>query len=154
MTMPRVSDLKQSRFLTKEDCTPPILVTIMGYAQFNVAIENQSPDNKWALSFHEAEKPMVLNQTNGQLISAILGSDDFDDWIGKKIVLYNDPTIAFAGKITGGIRVRAPKNQAPVAAKPKPSAAQRPAPVAPPAPPSEDNDFPDLGNDESSEIPF
>lgn len=110
--MPRVSDLKQSKYLTKEDCTPPILVTISGYEQVNVAMENQAPEMKWALMFDEAEKPLVLNQTNGQIISVIAGSDDFDDWIGKKIVLYNDPTIAFAGKVTGGIRVRAPKGRA------------------------------------------
>jgi hypothetical protein len=27
-------------------------------------------------------------------------------------VLYNDPNVSFGGKITGGIRVRKPKNQA------------------------------------------
>lgn len=110
--MPKVSDLKTSKYLTKEDVDPPILVTIKGYEQVNVAMENQAPDPKWALLFLEDYKPFVLNQTNGALIAGIADSDDFDDWKGKKIVLYNDPTIAFAGKITGGIRVRAPRGQA------------------------------------------
>jgi hypothetical protein len=110
--MPRVSDLKQSKYLTKEDVSPPILVTIKGYEQVNVAMENQAPDMKWALIFIEADKPLVLNQTNGAIIEVITGSDDFDQWTGKKIVLYNDPTIMFGGKMTGGIRVRAPKGQA------------------------------------------
>jgi len=110
--MPKVSDLKQSKYLTKEDCTPAILVIIGGYEQVNVAMENQAPDMKWALTFHDGVKPLVLNQTNGQVISVITGSDDFDDWIGHKIVLYNDPTIMFGGKMTGGIRVRTPKGQA------------------------------------------
>lgn len=110
--MPRVSDLKQSKYLTKEECTPPILVTIAAYEQVNVAMENQAPELKWALNFDEEDKPLVLNQTNGQIIAVITGSEDFDDWIGKKIVLYNDPTIVFAGKVTGGIRVRAPKGRA------------------------------------------
>jgi hypothetical protein len=110
--MPKISDLKQSKYLTKEDVTPAVLVTVGGYEQVNVAMENQAPDMKWALTFKEEEKPFVLNQTNGQLIGVITGSDDFDDWIGKKVVLYNDPTIVFAGKVTGGIRVRAPKGQA------------------------------------------
>lgn len=117
--MPRVSDLKQSKYLTKEDCTPPILVTIAGYEQVNVAMENQVPELKWALKFDEQDKPLVLNQTNGQIIGVIAGSEDFDDWMGKKIVLYNDPTIAFAGKITGGIRVRAPKGRAAPAVPPE-----------------------------------
>jgi hypothetical protein len=122
--MPKVSDLKQSKYLTKEDVSPAVLLTIKGYEQVNVAMENQSPDYKWALTFKEEEKPFVLNQTNGQLISVITGSDDFDEWLGKKIVLYNDPTIIFAGKVTGGIRVRAPKGQA-----------------APPPPPEDDLPF-------------
>lgn len=116
--MPRVSDLKQSKYLTKDDVTPAILVTIDGYEQVNVALENQSPEMKWALTFKETDKPLVLNQTNGQILAVILGNDDFDAWLNRRIVLYNDPTIVFAGKVTGGIRVRAPKGQA---APPPPS---------------------------------
>lgn len=117
--MPKVSDLKQSKYLTKDDCMPAILVTVKGYEQVNVAMENQTPDMKWALTFTEDQKPLVLNQTNGAIIESITGSDDFDHWIGKKIVLYNDPSIMFAGKMTGGIRVRAPKNQGPPTAPPE-----------------------------------
>lgn len=110
--MPKVSDLKQSKYLTKEDVAPAILVTITSYDYVNVALESQAPEMKYVLLFKEADKPLVLNQTNGQLIAIITGTDDFDGWIGRKIVLYNDPTISFAGKVTGGIRVRAPKGQA------------------------------------------
>ena len=73
---------------------------------------------------NECDKPMVLNSTNGQIIAQITGSDDTDHWTGHKIVLYNDPNITFAGKLTGGIRARAPKNQ-PAKAAPAPT----PAPV-------------------------
>lgn len=107
--MPNVNDLKQSKFLTKNDVEPDILVTIKSYEQVNVALETQAPEEKYVLSFEELEKPLVLNMTNGMLIAAITGSEDFDAWIGKKVVLYNDRTVSFAGKITGGIRVRAPK---------------------------------------------
>ena len=81
----------------------------------DVSLESQAPEMKWCLKFKEFEKPLVLNSTNGQLIEAILGSDDSDDWIGKTIVLWNDPTVGFAGKITGGIRVRAMKTAGPKA---------------------------------------
>lgn len=111
--MPSLRDLKQSKFLAKEDCMPAILATIQGYEQVNVAMENQAPDMKYALNFKENIKPLVLNQTNGALIAGIAGNEDFDSWVGVQIVLYNDPNVSFAGKITGGIRVRAPKNQTP-----------------------------------------
>ena len=59
----------------------------------------------------------MLNSTNAQLCSAILGSDDTDDWKGKRVVLYVDPTVMYAGQVVGGIRVRRPK---PTAPPPKP----------------------------------
>ena len=118
--MPTINDLKQSKYLTKSDVTPPVLVTIRGYEQVNVAKDGAEPEMRWALHFNELEKPMVVNSTNGQIIASITKSEDFDGWIGQKIVLFNDPNISFGGKLTGGIRCRAPRNQpAPAAAKPQ-----------------------------------
>lgn len=105
--MPNVNDLKSSKFLTKNDVEPAVMVTIKSYEEMNVAMENQAPENKWVLRFRELEKPLVLNMTNGQLIAAITGSEEFDHWIGKKVVLYNDKAVMFAGRLTGGIRVKA-----------------------------------------------
>jgi hypothetical protein len=61
---------------------------------------------KWLLEFEGDIKAFVLNTTNGQLLAHYLGSPESDDWIGKRVTLYNDPTVSFAGKIVGGIRVR------------------------------------------------
>ncbi len=124
--MPNVNDLKQSKYLKQQDVGTGVLVTIDRYEEVNVAQEGQSPELKWVLFFKELEKPMVLNSTNGQLIERITGSGDFDDWIGKVVVLYNDPNVSFAGRVTGGIRVRAPKPQGKAAAA-KPAAKASPA---------------------------
>lgn len=132
--MPNVSDLKVSKYLTKHDVDPPILLTIKGYKKVNVAPDGNDPDVKYTLTFQENDKPLVLNVTNGNIIAGFLGSEDFDDWIGHKIVLYNDPTISFGGKLTGGIRVRAPKNQA----KPTQAQAQRQQQAPPPPPPTDE----------------
>lgn len=107
--MPNLNDLKQSKFLTKNDVDPPALVTIASYGEENVALEGAEPQMKWTLSFKELDKPLVLNMTNGQTIAGIVGSGEFKDWINHEIVLYNDPNIMFAGQRTGGIRVRAPQ---------------------------------------------
>jgi len=109
--MPSVNDLKQSRFLAQKDLEKPALVTISSYQEINVAKEGAEEDKRWALSFRELEKPLILNVTNGQIISAIAGSGDFDNWIGKKIVLYVDKNVSFGGQLVGGIRCRAPRNQ-------------------------------------------
>lgn len=114
-----ISNLKESSYLRKEDCDPAVLVTIKGdLTQENVALEGKAPDMKWALHFHEVDKPLILNSTNGQLIAMAIGSENSEDWDGKQIVLYNDPNVSFQGKLVGGIRVRAPKSKQPVTKKP------------------------------------
>lgn len=111
--MPKTSEMRESKFLKKEDIGRGALVTIASCVKKNTAMEGAEPELKWCLTFQELEKPLVLNLTNTQMIEQILGSDDTDHWIGKRIVLYTDPNIMYAGKIVGGIRVRKPKDTAP-----------------------------------------
>ena len=108
----KLSDLKNSRFLTKEDCDPPKLLTISHVDQQNVAPADSAPERKWVLHFKEADvKPLVLNIVNGQAITNIAGSDDSDNWTGVQVVAYHDPGVAFGGKLVGGVRLRAPRNK-------------------------------------------
>ncbi len=117
-----ISSMKISNFLKKEDVGTGVLVTIRGVGQENVAMAGAEEELKWCIYFNEYEKPMVLNSTNSQLVAHALGSEETDDWTGKKIVLYNDPNVAFGGKLIGGIRVRAARTH--------------PAPAAPPIKPA------------------
>lgn len=106
----KVHEMKESKFLKKEDVGPGALVTIKSIERENIAKEGADPEYKFVMYFEELDKPLVLNQTNIQLCQiACGGSDDSGDWIGSKIVLYNDPNVSFAGKIMGGLRVRKPK---------------------------------------------
>jgi len=105
-TMPKISEMKSSKFLKKEDVGEGTIVTIQGVSQENVAKEGADPELKWCIHFTNLDKPMVLNSTNMQLIAKFLGSEDTDDWENKKIILYDDPNVSFGGKLTGGIRVR------------------------------------------------
>lgn len=139
--MPNVNDLKSSKFLTKYDVEPAVLVTIKSYEEMNVAMESQAPEMKWAIHFHELDKPLVLNMTNGMLISAIIGSEDLDKAIGTKIVLYNDKTVMFGGKMTGGIRVRA-QNVVKQAANTAQGSQPNPDYVGDDPPPPTDDDIP------------
>lgn len=120
--MPKTSEMLEGKFLKKEDVGKGLLLTVTGVVQKNVAKQGADPEMKWCLTFAEEDKPLVLNSTNIQLCQVIFGSDDTDHWINKPIVLYVDPTIMYAGKVTGGVRVR----------KPKPGAV-KPAPIPPPA---------------------
>jgi hypothetical protein len=142
--MPHISELRESRFLKKEDCGQGILCTVKSVEHLNVSKEGAPAEMKWCLLVEEQEKPLVLNSTNGQIIAQITGSEDTDAWKGHKIVLYHDPSISFSGKLVGGIRVRAPRNQP---AKPKPV-----PPAAPPTVPNNNGIVP--GDANESDIPF
>lgn len=105
-----IDDLKESKYLTKHDVEPELTATIMGIGKENLARDNDPPEFKYILNFKEC-KPLVLNSTNGQLTALALGSPETDDWIGKQVTMYNDRTVSYAGKLTGGVRIRpdAPK---------------------------------------------
>ncbi len=118
--MPKTSEMKDSKFLRKEDVGEGALLTVTGCEQQNVAPAGAAQELKWCLTFSETEKPLVLNSTNIQLCEQIFQSDDTDAWLGKKLVAYTDHGISYAGKVVGGIRVRAPKVKAKAASKPAP----------------------------------
>lgn len=117
--MPDISTFTESKFLKRADVGGGKLLTIEDCRQQNVAKQTEAAEMKWCLFFAETEKPMVLNRTNAELVGMITGERNSDNWGGHKIVLYDDPTISYGGKLVGGIRVRAPKNKtAPAPSKP------------------------------------
>lgn len=139
--MPKTSEMRESKFLKKEDVGRGALVSITNCIKKNVAMEGADPEWKWCLTFSELDKPLVLNSTNIQLCEQICGSDDTDQWVGKRVVLYTDPNVSYAGKLVGGIRMRKPK------------------PGAPPPPPSvkpavTQSEYDDAGQLDVSDIPF
>jgi len=109
--MPKIGEMKNSRFLTQHDVGEDgRVVTVQSVDQQNVAPENQPRELKWVMHFEEEwAKPLVLNRVNTELAAKILKSDDTDDWAGKQLVAYQDPTINYGGKVIGGIRLRAVK---------------------------------------------
>jgi len=123
----KTGDMRESKFLKQSDVGRGALLTISGIVQHNVAKDGADPELKYCMTFLESEKPLVANSTNLQLCEHIFGSDETDDWIGKKIVLYADPNVSYGGKLVGGIRVRAPRLQAQPQVAPR---ITKPLPVA------------------------
>lgn len=138
----KTSEMLESKFLKKEDVGAGVLFTVESCEQHNVAKQGADPEPKWCLTFVESDKPLVLNSTNIQLCQKIFDSDDTDDWLGKRIVLYSDPNVSFQGKLVGGIRVRAPKVTAKAAAGKSRPKKPLPAPEPEPAEMLDDSDIP------------
>lgn len=106
-----------SKFLTKDDVGEDGLVlTIKGFRMETLKGDDNEED-KMVLHFIEDVKPMVLNRTNAQLVGVCTGAKTAGEARGKQIVVYNDPTVSFGGKITGGLRIKkvsgAPRQAAP-----------------------------------------
>lgn len=60
---------------------------------------------KIGLAFRGAKKGMLLNITNARRISQLLGSPRTQDWVGKRITLYQTE-VDFQGEMKPAIRVR------------------------------------------------
>jgi hypothetical protein len=95
-----------SKYLTKDDVGEEGLVlTIKGFRMETLKGDDGEED-KMTLHFVEDLKPMVLNRTNAQLVGVATGAKVAGEARGKQIVVYNDPTVSFGGKITGGLRIK------------------------------------------------
>lgn len=86
-----------------------------------VTIEDvgKTKDERPILYFLKADKGLVLNKTNANIIAKLYG-DDTDAWEGQQIELY--PTMVdFGGEQVEAIRVRAPRvNKGAPVQQPKP----------------------------------
>lgn len=105
-----------SKYLTKDDVGEDgLILTIKGFRMETLKTDD-GDEEKMVLHFNEDVKPMVVNRTNAQLIGVATGCKTAGDARGKSIVVYNDPTVSFGGKITGGLRIKK------IAGQPRPAA--------------------------------
>ena len=108
----KLSDIKESKYLAKDDCGEAGIVLTIDRVVGEKVGEDQrgNEEHKPVMHFQEQNvKPLIVNVTNFETIAEGTGLDDSDNWGGQRIKVYNDPNVSFAGKRTGGIRVRTPK---------------------------------------------
>jgi len=117
----KINQMKESKYISQGDVEGGKVVTVSKLDQENVAAADKPEEIKWILHFKEFQKPLVLNWTNIQLMAVCTGSEDSDDWTGKKVELYVDPTISFGGKIVGGVRIRQASKDAKPTENPAPA---------------------------------
>ena len=96
----------ESKYLAKGDVGEDgMILTIKGF-RMETLKNDDGEEDKVVLHFMENMKPMVINRTNAQLLGVVTGCKNAGEARGKKIVVYNDPTVGFGGKITGGLRIK------------------------------------------------
>jgi hypothetical protein len=128
--MPSFHDAFPSKWLKAADCVPDLTVKITS-AGFEDVGTGSDVKRKLVLHFAETDQGLVLNVTNCNLIEAILGTDDYDDWIGHRITLVS-VKVQFKDKLVDAIRVQPPPARTTRPLGTRPSRPQPPAPKTDP----------------------
>ena len=100
-------------YLAKEDINEELTATLTDVRPEEVP---GSTRRKLTASFAEFEKPLILNATNIKRLSKMFKSTDTASWRGP-VTLYVDPSVEYAGRIIGGIRLRPVAQNAPTSAQ-------------------------------------
>jgi hypothetical protein len=96
----------KSKYLAKSDVGEDGLILTIKGGRMELIESDDGSEEKVVLHFVEDIKPMVLNRTNAALMAGATGVGTLGEAKGKQIVVYNDPSISFGGKITGGLRIK------------------------------------------------
>jgi hypothetical protein len=96
-----------SQFLKAADIQAPYDVTIADVVKENVGTPDK-PENKLVAHFKEdGRKPVVLNKTRCEAIEDITSTDDYQQWVGKRVHVAKGTT-RFAGRRVDCIVFSAP----------------------------------------------
>lgn len=126
--MAKLNDLFPSSYLKAADIEGHSPIVTIASIQVEELGQDEAKEKKPVLYFEGKERGLVLNHTNANTIALITGSEETDQWVGKRIKLFVE-IVPFKGKAVKAIRVR---NADPLPAS-KPGK---------PAPEPSDNDLP------------
>jgi hypothetical protein len=90
------------RHLKAETLGPGAAVAVQILA---VKLETVGDDRKAVLYFTGHQKGLPLNVTNFRTLIELFGTDESDDWLGRRIELYTTG-VEYQGRHTLGIRIR------------------------------------------------
>jgi hypothetical protein len=117
-----------AQYQKKEDLPEPVDTILLWVKEEKVTAPGKGTKPRLVAYCEGLSKGLVLNTTNCEILAQITGTDDPNEWKDVAIQLYVDPDVKYAGKKTGGIRIRKPPGAAPVQESEPPG----PAPVSEP----------------------
>ena len=98
-----------SQFLKQDDVdSDGTLFSITRVEKMTFEAQGGRPPEKpkWVLTF-EGGRCFGLNKTNLGLMAKWFGKKA-SAWVGKAIIVYRDESVQYAGRLTGGLRLRRP----------------------------------------------
>lgn len=100
-----------SRWLAQGDLSSPVIATIDAVRNETIPGDNEDADKPVLYFKNDQLKKMILNSANWTTLESAFG-DESDNWSGKQIEVYVDPSIMFGKKRVGGVRIRVPSQSA------------------------------------------
>ena len=107
--MPNIDEIvtSTSNYLKQADIpVKGVNVTIRGFRQEDLKDDSGQTERKAVLYFKELEKGLVMNIINRELLKDVTGTSETDEMKGQVVNLWNDKSVMFGTKRTGGIRIR------------------------------------------------
>lgn len=92
-----------SKYLQASEIEGRVIALVVDHFQMEPMPDGEM---KPVLYFQKAKKGLVLNSTNADFLFSL--RDDAQEWGGLTVEMYHDPNVSYAGRKTGGIRLRAP----------------------------------------------
>jgi hypothetical protein len=106
-TTMKATDAFPGSYLKKEDAATPLRLVIETVTMEDVNTDD-GKEKKAVMHFADGRsKPMILNRSNWSILEEAYGLDS-DDWSGRPVEVCIDPSVMYAGKRIGGLRVRIP----------------------------------------------
>lgn len=93
-------------FSSKSVQEKPFTLTILDCKEIEIQSEGEAAQKKTALFFEEDPRGLVLNKGRAEKLVELFGSDESDEWIGRKIKIVYDKNVKFKGKPIGGIAIQ------------------------------------------------
>lgn len=104
----KLREMYPKRYATGEDLQgKAVTVTISRVEKEKMRAGPGKPElEKWVIYFQETKKGVVMSRTLAQQIAKAVGSDDTDEWTGKRVTLFPEPLVV-AGEPRIVVRARA-----------------------------------------------
>ena len=103
----KLNDLFPRKYATGEDLAGKSVTLTISHLRLEKMIPTPgtAPVEKWVVFFKEAQKGIVLSKTLATQIARAVGSDDTEEWPGKRVTLFPE-TVNVAGQTRVAIRAR------------------------------------------------
>ena len=100
----KASDAFPSDYLKASDLEGKSVTVTIASVEMVEFGKDREKESKLLIMFVGKKRGLIINKTNSRTISKVLGSDETDDWIGKRIII-EPREVEYGSEMVWAIRV-------------------------------------------------